>query len=309
MSGSSDFVTILLEPKAENSAYRSRFNDVTDPIYLIGESVVGQCRFTSPNGDKTKHRGISIRLIGKYQTQGVTISDFSVQDQRIADSGSLSSGAVIPFTFDRPPVIYPSYNGQKYCLTYFLVVDVKLGLFSKISKAESIVLLEPTRSRPQLHETILPISQPPIYFRFRIDRQSYATDEMINGELRFGRVPQTELQAVTVCLVLVETCREGSRSRSEFDVLTYELVDGSPPPGITIPFFIQLAPLRLWTTKNNQASVITAEFRLDVFIKKNNTDSCACQHSIQIYQRAIADAAQADSAVGTDARSKGPASN
>jgi hypothetical protein len=300
MSSAGDFITILLQPKTENEVYRSRFSDLTEPIYLIGDSILGRCRVVAAKGEKTKHRGISIRLLGKYQSQGVTVSDFSVQEQRIAGSGSITGDVVIPFTFDRPQVRYPSYHGQKYCLTYFLVVDVKLGVFSKMSKSEPIVLLEPTTLCPPSEESSQSISQPPIFFRFRIDRQSYATDDMINGELHFGRTLQTELQAVAVCLVLVETCREGSRSRSEFDVLTYELVDGSPPPGITIPFFIQLAPLRLWTAKNDQASVITAEFRLDVFIKKNNTDSCACQHAIQIYQRIITPSDTSSKSSGPD---------
>jgi hypothetical protein len=285
---SSDFITIILNPNKENEVYRPTLRNLTEPIYLVGDSIVGRCRVVPQNGERVRHRGISVRLIGKYTAQGIATSQFSVYEQRIADPGDISQEMYIPFTFDKPTVNYPSYHGVKYCLLYSLVVDVKTGLFSTSSKSEQIVFLEPTKLRPAAQNLSVSISQPPLIFWFRIDKSHYATDDMVNGQLNFGKVPAAGLQSVTVCLIRTERYRDGSQNRFEdTTLLAYELVDGAPKPEATIPFFIQLAPLQIWTAKSNPSSVITTEFRLDVFVKRNDGERRVEHLKIQISQRLI----------------------
>jgi hypothetical protein len=214
-----------------------------------------------------------------------------VQEQRVR-APPLSDSFTFQFHIDQPSIPFPSYHGLKYSLCYFIVVCLQISLFSKTSESKEIVFLQPCPQPAQPAETAgISICQPPIHFTFRTEKTVYATDEIINGQLVFGRSSQNDLQGVTIYLYLTELFREGSSlvRSDETALLCYELVDGAPRPNAAIPFLIQLAPLQLWAAKSANSAIITTMFRLEVHLTRGGVAACAGRQIIQIYHRIIAE--------------------
>jgi hypothetical protein len=282
-------IAIRLKPIPENERYRVHLRDLTEPIYLIKDSVVGDCQITPPRGEILKHRGISVRLIYRYLSSNTIVLEHLVHEQKLFPSATLTEPFTFSFTFHQPSIPFPSYRGIKYHLSYFVVVDLRVSVFSKISENEQIVFLEPIIPAPSTAETVISVSFPPISFTFRTDKTAYATDDIINGQLLFGRSAQTDLQSVWVCLVVIESFRDGSSpaKTDETNLLSYELVDGAPRPNAMVPFVIQLAPLQLWAAKTVNNANVATRFKLNLQFMCNGVSKLAGTQPIQIYRRML----------------------
>jgi hypothetical protein len=282
-------IAIRLKPISNNERYRVHLRDLIEPIYLIKDSVVGECQITPPRGEILKHRGISVRLIYRYMSSNSLLLEHLVHEQKLVPGGTFIDPFTFSFTFHQPSIPFPSYRGIKYHLSYFVVVDLRVSVFSKISQSEQIVFLEPIATPPATAETVIPVSFPPISFTFRTDKTAYATDALINGQLLFGRSAQTDLQSVWVSLVVMETFRDGSSPArtDETILLSYDLVDGAPRPGAVVPFVIQLAPLQLWAAKTVNNATVSTRFKLNLQFTCNGVPKLAGSQPIQIYRRIL----------------------
>lgn len=278
----------MVDPVQDNESYKRHHDKLTQPLFLVGDSITGKCKILCRPNEKLKHKGILVRLIGRYSAGESLLQEFTVLEQRISPGAIIESDYVAGFTFDKPRISYPSYHGVKYSLTYHIIVEVKVSVFTKLIKQESIAFLDPIRVLAPPTPTKIHVMHPPTCFDIVIDKSIYAMDECINGQIVFGKHKQTGLQTVSLGIVLTERFRDGSQTRSEdITMCKYELVDGCPRPNISIPFVIQLSPLKLWTTKNNHQSVISTNFKIVVFVKRNDQMQQMGEHVIQIYQRFV----------------------
>lgn len=282
---------IDLREVPETRTYSEYLANIDCPIFLAGQSVTGECRIITDR--KFDHKGISVKLIGQYRAVGDWRQEFEVSMQQIAGRDTITREFSAPFTFDRPRINYPSYHGFHCSLSYFVVVEIKVGVLGKAKRfhQERIAFLDPidpASITSVQQKAVIQVSQPPICFEILMPKTYFAMDEDITGTMSFGKVPQVELQAVSLWLVLTERVKQGSETKSHETVLIrYEVIDGCPRPNVQVPFAIQLAPMKLWVAKSNYQSVISTSFRIDVYLKRNDATMRTVTQPIQIYQRFV----------------------
>lgn len=288
---SAPLCSLDLRQTSETRCYTEYLTDLDCPVFLAGGSLTGECRILTER--KFDHKGISIKLIGQYKATGDWRQEFEVAVQQIAGRDSIQREFRASFTFDRPRVNYPSYQGFQCSLSYFVVVEARVGVLGKARRLhqQRIAFLDPldAASVARLQQkAAIQVSQPPICFEVILPKTCFAMDEDIQGVISLGKLPQVELQNVALWVVLTERIKQGSETKSyDTPLIKYEVIDGCPRPNVQIPFVIQLAPLKLWTAKTNYQSLISTAFRIDVYVKRNELVARAANQIIQIYQRFV----------------------
>ncbi|OHT12380.1 hypothetical protein TRFO_17873 [Tritrichomonas foetus] len=283
-------IQITVNNIPQNDRYLKYLKDSPQEIFLPGDSISGSCTITAQKSGKFKHKGITVRLIGRFISNDTIQSEFSVQEMKISQSASIDKTYKADFTFEKPRIQFPSFHGCKMALTYHVVVEVKqITIFPTLYQYYEIVFLQPIKRTQQVPPISINVSQPPLHFNITTSKGIYSTDEMISGEIAFSNAQQIGLQKVALYIILIEKMKEKKEIKTEeTPILKYELIDGTPKPGSKIPFRIRLTPYCFWTFKNNQTSLLNVSFRIDVHAQRDGNNNCIAQHPIHIYQRELA---------------------
>jgi hypothetical protein len=121
-------------------------------------------------------------------------------------------------------------------------------------------------------------------FAIRIEDTCVCSDDQISGKVVIPK-PQPALQGVVMRLMVTEKWSEGMQTKSdERELLSYELIDGSPVPSPGIPFLIRLGRLYLWTCPNPPQAKVNVGYRLDVMVKVNQVLKVGATQQISIVQ-------------------------
>ncbi|KAK8866521.1 hypothetical protein M9Y10_009485 [Tritrichomonas musculus] len=279
-------ITISVKKIQRNDKYKPLLNNIQNEIFLGGDSIQGGVQINPTKYGKLKHKGITVKLIGKYICTDVLTNEFIVHQMDICDSGIFEKITNLSFTFDKPRIQYPSYHGHKMSLTYYIVVEVKqFALLSpKISQSYEVIFLLPYKRTNPIPPISLSVSQPFICFDVVTQKGIYSTTDTISGQIDCKNIQQTGIEKIVMNIVLTEKIKEKKESRTEESTLIqYELTDGCPRPGSKIPFRLNLRPYFIWTIKMNQGSTLSATHRIEIYIHKGGVSTLVAQHPVLFY--------------------------
>ena len=279
-------ITISVKKIPRNDKYKPLLNKCQSEIFLGGDSIQGNVQINPVKYGKLKHKGITVKLIGRYACADVITNEFVVHQMDICDSGVFEKITNLTFTFDKPRIQYSSYHGHKMSLTYHILVEVKqFALLSpKISQTYEVIFLLPYKRTNPIPPISLSISQPSICFDVITQKGIYSTADTISGQIDCKNIQQTGIEKIVMSIVLTEKMKDKKESRSEEStIIQYELTDGCPRPSSKIPFRLNLRPYCIWTIKMNQGSVLSATHRIEIYIQKGGVSTLVAQHPVLFY--------------------------
>ncbi|XBW37648.1 hypothetical protein QEN19_003229 [Hanseniaspora menglaensis] len=225
------------------------------PIYGDGESVSGIVTLrVRGESRRVEHNGVTISLIGCIDVKnGISESNGSSNNisstflQLTADlypPGELLHTQTTHFNFKDVQKQHNSYKGQNVDLSYFLKVKV---LTSKnktpITKYKKIWC--------DLYENISQLKQKPVkldigienclHIEFEFGRSHYTLDDLIMGRVYF-LLSRLKIKNMELSLITRERIANGDKSTvSESLAVKFEIMDGSPVKGETIPIRLFLS--------------------------------------------------------------------
>lgn len=290
MSAISSEVSKLIRIDIKEIPERMKYQELVrrkDPIFFNGDTIKGSI-FVSTIDDLTsiKHRSISIRIFGSTVGHQQIISQHDIVTKKIAKDGVLDLPTRIDFDFKGVRFPSPSFLGYKFKYKYFIEVNISTGVWNTdYTSFRHIIVLEPETAPISKSPSTIRIDSPFINFDFYFDKGVYATNDVINGQIAFGLTKGCPLKEIFINLIVNEKYKDNNE---ETQLLHYQIMDGCPKSGTTLPVIIHLSPYKIYTLREgNKTSAITSEFFVEIQAIATNGNISISKQQFPLYFPAI----------------------
>ncbi|VDL89941.1 unnamed protein product [Schistocephalus solidus] len=220
------------------------------PVFYNGESLSGKVTISVKRNGKLEYQGIKIDFVGQidfFADRG-SRDEFLTRTQELARPGILSQSATYPFHFADVEKPYESYVGSNVQLRYFLRVTI-VRRFMDITKEMEIVVhsffrLPQPDTNIQMevdttHNNINLFSLMQLPFRRR-DYQVYGNTDFATGSVNQFSDQET--------------------------LAKFEIMDGAPVRGESIPIRLFLAAYNLTPTMRDVNRKFTVRYYLNLVL-------------------------------------------
>ncbi|KKK20621.1 Vacuolar protein [Aspergillus rambellii] len=220
------------------------------PLYMDGESVKGAVTVRPKDGKRLEHTGIKVQFIGTiemFYDRGNHYEFLSLV-QELAAPGELQHPQTFPFNFKNVEKQYESYNGINVKLRYFVRVTVSRRMADVIREKDLWVY-----SYRMPPETNSPIKmdvgiEDCLHIEFEYSKSKYHLKDVIVGRIYFLLV-RLKIKHMELSIIRRETTGSPPNQYNESETLVrFEIMDGSPSRGETIPIRLFLGGFDLTPT-------------------------------------------------------------
>jgi len=243
------------------------------PVYAYSaeEDIEGEVTILLPPGKKADHLGIKVQFIGRIDmgaaaNEGRPRYDFISLAKELVPPGTIyQSKSVFPFHFRNIEKQHESYRGRNVSVRYLIKVAVERKFLPPIQKEHELIV--------QIRSTPPPVNEPIkmevgieecLHIEFEYERRCYHLHDVILGKINFLLV-RIKIKHMELAVIRRETSGEGVAlsstassnpaasltvphdSTGNNNILTetqtlikYEIMDGAPVKGETIPVRLYL---------------------------------------------------------------------
>lgn len=221
-------------------------------IYGGQESVSGTVEISIPPGKKIEHLGVKIEMIGQielYQERGSAVKFTSIV-RELESAGIMTTTKVYPFEFNGEKV-HESYSGLNVRLRYFIRVTVSRNYSNTFVKEQDFSVQNVQSAALQAQAAELPSQaikmevgiEECLHIEFEYDRAKYHLKDVILGKINFLLV-RIKIKTMELAVIRRESAGNPPNTYNEAEtVVKYELMDGAPVKGETVPIRLFLSPL------------------------------------------------------------------
>lgn len=220
-------------------------------LYYDGESVSGKVvvNLKIP-GKKLEHHGIKIEFVGQielFYDRG-NHHEFTSLVRDLARPGEMTQSATFDFEFVNVEKPYETYTGANVRLRYFLRVSI-VRRISDISK-ELDLAVHTLASFPEMNNSIkMEVGiEDCLHIEFEYNKSKYHLKDVIVGKIYFLLV-RIKIKHMELAIIKRETTGTGPNTYNENETIAkYEIMDGAPVRGESIPIRLFLAGYELTPT-------------------------------------------------------------
>ncbi|KMQ45988.1 Vacuolar protein sorting protein 26 related [Trichophyton rubrum] len=220
------------------------------PLYLDGESVKGAVTVRPKDGKRLEHTGIKVQFIGMiemFYDRG-NHYEFLSLGQELAAPGELQHPQTFPFNFKNVEKQYESYNGINVKLRYFVRVTVSRRIADVVREKDIWVYsyrLPPESNNPIKMDVGI---EDCLHIEFEYSKSKYHLRDVIVGRIYFLLV-RLKIKHMELSIIRRETTGSPPNQYNESETLVrFEIMDGSPSRGETIPIRLFLGGFDLTPT-------------------------------------------------------------
>ncbi|XP_063835352.1 vacuolar protein sorting-associated protein 26B-like [Ostrinia nubilalis] len=230
-------------------------------LYYDGETVSGRVNVTLRKpGSKLEHQGIKVELIGQielFYDRG-NHHEFISLVKELARPGDLLQHTSYPFEFSNVEKPYEVYTGANVRLRYFLRATIVRRLTDIVKEVD--IAVHTLCSYPDVLNSIkMEVGiEDCLHIEFEYNKSKYHLKDVIVGKIYFLLV-RIKIKHMEISIIKRETTGSGPNTFTENEtVAKYEIMDGAPVRGESIPIRVFLAGYDLTPTMrdiNNKFSV------------------------------------------------------
>ncbi|KAI5959645.1 vps26 [Candida pseudojiufengensis] len=244
------------------------------PIYKDGESVKGTVTLRTRDGKKVDHLGMKVQLLGSIETNndGLHSSNFLTLATELAVPSQLVHSETYPFEFKNVEKQYESYRGKNARLRYYIKVTVHRKSNSEITREKELWVFQYNNqynnenSLNLLSSTSSTIKSPPksakeshgikmdigiedcLHIEFEYSKSKFSLRDVIIGRIYFLLV-RLKIKHMELSLIKRETVGAPPNQITDSEtVVRFEIMDGAPVKGETIPIRLFLSGFDLTPT-------------------------------------------------------------
>lgn len=201
-------------------------------------------------GKKLEHHGIKIEFVGQielFYDRG-NHHEFTSLVRDLARPGELTQSETYDFEFVNVEKPYETYTGANVRLRYFLRVSV-VRRISDISK-ELDLAVHTLSSFPEMNNSIkMEVGiEDCLHIEFEYNKSKYHLKDVIVGKIYFLLV-RIKIKHMELAIIKRETTGTGPNTYNENETIAkYEIMDGAPVRGESIPIRLFLAGYELTPT-------------------------------------------------------------
>uniref|UniRef100_A0A803KWW8 Uncharacterized protein n=1 Tax=Chenopodium quinoa TaxID=63459 RepID=A0A803KWW8_CHEQI len=242
------------------------------PLFQSQENIVGKVRLSIQfnialtvisvepvQGKKIEHNGIKVELLGQI------VRELDVP-------GEIYERKNYPFEFSTVEMPYETYNGVNVRLRYVLKVTISRGY------AGSIV---------EYHDFVMEVGiEDCLHIEFEYNKSKYHLTDVIIGKIYFLLV-RIKIKNMDLEIRRRESTGSGANTHVETETLAkFELMDGAPVRGESIPIRLFLSPYELTPTHRNINNKFSVKYYLNLVLVDEEDRRYFKQQEITLYRLA-----------------------
>jgi len=238
-------------------------------LFYDGEDVGGTIDMRLKNkGKKLEHYGIKVEFIGQielFYDRG-NHHEFTSSVKELAAPGELLKDTKFDFLFPNAEKQHETYCGINARLRYFIRVTI-LRRFGDITK-ELDLAVHTLSSYPDLNNSIkMEVGiEDCLHIEFEYNKSKYHLKDVIVGKIYFLLV-RIKIKHMELAIVKRESTGSGANVYHETENVTkYEIMDGAPVRGESIPIRLFLAGFELSPTLRDVHKKFSVRYYLNLVL-------------------------------------------
>ncbi|XP_026473604.1 vacuolar protein sorting-associated protein 26B-like [Ctenocephalides felis] len=257
-------------------------------LYYDGETVSGKVNVTLRKpGTKLEHQGIKVELIGQielYYDRG-NHHEFTSLIKELARPGDLLQNTSYPFEFANVEKPYEVYTGASVRLRYFLRVTVVRRLSDIIKEID--IAVHTLSSYPEMN---VPIKmevgiEDCLHIEFEYNKSKYHLKDVIVGKIYFLLV-RIKIKHMEIAIIKKETSGSAPSPFLETETIAkYEIMDGAPVKGESIPIRVFLAGYDLTPTMRDINKKFSVRYYLNLVLMDTEDRRYFKQQEITLWRK------------------------
>ncbi|XP_032417043.1 vacuolar protein sorting-associated protein 26A isoform X1 [Xiphophorus hellerii] len=263
-------------------------------LFYDGESVSGKVNMVLVNlnvkqgGKRLEHQGIRIEFVGQIElfSDKSNTHEFVDLVKELALPGELTQNRSYDFEFMQVEKPYESYIGANVRLRYFLRVTIVRRLSDLIKEYELIV--HQLATYPDVNNSIkMEVGiEDCLHIEFEYNKSKYHLKDVIVGKIYFLLV-RIKIQHMELQLIKKEVTGIGPSTTTETEtVAKYEIMDGAPVKGESIPIRLFLAGYDLTATMRDVNKKFSVRYFLNLVLVDEEDRRYFKQQEIVLWRKA-----------------------
>lgn len=260
------------------------------PVYLDKDDVVGKVDISlKKTGSRLEHQGIRIEFIGQVETavDRPSVHEFVALSKLLAYPGELSSpNTSLDFSFIDAEKPHESYYGHNIRLRYLIRLTI-IKRFGNVSSEEDIFVKRyTTAAELPSHKISMEVGiEDSLHIEFEYLKSSFHLKDVIVGRILFSLV-RIKIKYLELNLTRRETIGAPGSNFSDSEVIAkYEILDGAPLKGDTIPIRFFLAPYELTPTMRDIVQKFSVNYALNLILVDEEDRRYFKQQDIFLWRR------------------------
>ncbi|KAI5603118.1 hypothetical protein POPTR_001G222500v4 [Populus trichocarpa] len=257
------------------------------PLFQSQENIVGEVVIEPVQGKKVEHNGVKIELLGQielYFDRG-NYYDFTSLVRELDVPGELYERKTYPFEFSTVEMPYESYNGVNVRLRYILKMTISRNYVSNIVESQDFVVHNYT-PLPSINNSIkMEVGiEDCLHIEFEYSKSKYHLKDVIVGKIYFLLV-RIKIKNMELEIRRRESTGSGPNTYVETETLAkFELMDGAPVRGESIPVRLFLSPYELTPTYRNINNKFSVKYYLNLVLVDEEDRRYFKQQEITVYR-------------------------
>lgn len=259
-------------------------------LYYDGESVSGKVNVTLKKpGSKLEHQGIKVELIGQielYYDRG-NHHEFVSLVRELARPGDLLQNTGYPFEFANVEKPYEVYVGSNVRLRYFLRVTIVRRISDIVREVD--IAVHTLCSYPEMN---CPIKmevgiEDCLHIEFEYNKSKYHLKDVIVGKIYFLLV-RIKIKHMEIAIIKRESTGSGPVNvfTENETIAKYEIMDGAPVKGESIPIRVFLAGYDLTPTMRDINKKFSVRYFLNLVLMDTEDRRYFKQQEITLWRKA-----------------------
>lgn len=257
------------------------------PLFQSQENIAGEVLIEPLQGKKVEHTGVKIELLGQielYFDRG-NFYDFTSLVRELDVPGELYERKTYPFEFSTVEMPYESYNGVNVRLRYILKVTMSRNYVSNIVECQDFVVRNYT-PLPSINNSIkMEVGiEDCLHIEFEYNKSKYHLKDVIVGKIYFLLV-RIKIKNMELEIRRRESTGSGPNTYVETETLAkFELMDGAPVRGESIPVRLFLSPYELTPTHRNINNKFSVKYYLNLVLVDEEDRRYFKQQEITVFR-------------------------
>eukprot|EP00262_Sarcandra_glabra_P012441 TRINITY_DN3206_c0_g2_i1.p1 TRINITY_DN3206_c0_g2~~TRINITY_DN3206_c0_g2_i1.p1 ORF type:complete len:302 (-),score=50.79 TRINITY_DN3206_c0_g2_i1:359-1264(-) len=257
------------------------------PLFQSQENIAGEVSIEPLQGKKVEHNGVKVELLGQiemYFDRG-NFYDFVSVVRELDVPGEIYERKIFAFEFSTVEMPYESYNGVNVRLRYILRVTISRNYVSNIVEYQDFVVRN-YAPLPAINNSIkMEVGiEDCLHIEFEYSKSKYHLKDVIIGKIYFLLV-RIKIKNMELEIRRRESTGSGPNTYVETETLAkFELMDGAPVRGESIPVRIFLSPYELTPTYRNINNKFSVKYYLNLVLVDEEDRRYFKQQEITIYR-------------------------
>eukprot|EP00164_Ancoracysta_twista_P013817 GFYU01022220.1.p1 GENE.GFYU01022220.1~~GFYU01022220.1.p1 ORF type:complete len:298 (+),score=107.41 GFYU01022220.1:173-1066(+) len=254
------------------------------------DNVCGTVHVKLNPGKKLEHAGIKVELIGSielFYDRG-NHYEFTSIVKELEPSGELHESKQYPFDFTSVEKQFESYNGINVRLRYFVRVTIIRQYNTNIVK-DADFWVQNAQQAPEINNKILMEVgiEDCLHIEFEYNKSKYHLQDVVLGKIYFLLV-RIKIKHMEIAIIKRESTGSGPNLYNESETITkFEIMDGAPVRGESIPIRLFLSGFDLSPTYRNIHNKFSVKYYLNLVLVDEEDRRYFKQQEITLWRQKI----------------------